>query len=29
VAAADLVTEMREITHYYAAGMPARVGIEE
>jgi cob(I)alamin adenosyltransferase len=29
IAAADLVTEMREIKHYYAAGMPARVGIEE
>jgi cob(I)alamin adenosyltransferase len=28
VAAADLVTEMREIKHYYQAGMPARTGIE-
>ena len=28
VAAADLVTEMREIKHYYAAGVPARTGIE-
>ena len=28
VAAADLVTEMREIKHYYQAGVPARVGIE-
>ena len=26
--AADLVTEMREIKHYYAAGVPAREGIE-
>lgn len=26
--AADLVTEMREIKHYYKAGVPARVGIE-
>ena len=26
--AADLVTEMREIKHYYAAGIPARTGIE-
>ncbi|MDT8448523.1 MAG: cob(I)yrinic acid a,c-diamide adenosyltransferase, partial [bacterium] len=25
---ADLVTEMREIKHYYNAGQPARVGIE-
>lgn len=25
---ADLVTEMREIRHYFAAGVPARVGIE-
>lgn len=25
---ADLVTEMREIKHYYARGIPARVGIE-
>lgn len=27
-AAADLVTEMREVKHYYKAGVPARVGIE-
>ena len=26
--AADLVTEMREIKHYYKAGIPARTGIE-
>ncbi|GAM09950.1 cob(I)yrinic acid a,c-diamide adenosyltransferase [Geobacter sp. OR-1] len=26
---ADLVTEMREIKHYYKAGIPARVGIEK
>lgn len=26
--AADLVTEMREIKHYYRAGIPARTGIE-
>ncbi len=26
--AADLVTEMKEIKHYYRAGVPARVGIE-
>lgn len=26
--AADLVTEMREIKHYYKAGVPARNGIE-
>ncbi|RMG58674.1 MAG: cob(I)yrinic acid a,c-diamide adenosyltransferase [Deltaproteobacteria bacterium] len=25
---ADLVTEMREVKHYYAAGVDARVGIE-
>ena len=25
---ADLVTEMREIKHYYHAGQPARAGIE-
>lgn len=29
VAAADLVTEMREIKHYYAAGVQARIGIEK
>ena len=29
IAAADLVTEMREIKHYYKAGVPARVGIEK
>jgi cob(I)alamin adenosyltransferase len=28
IAAADLVTEMREIKHYYKAGVKARVGIE-
>lgn len=28
VEAADLVTEMREIKHYYAKGVDARVGIE-
>lgn len=26
--AADLVTEMHEVKHYYKAGVPARVGIE-
>ena len=26
---ADLVTEMKEIKHYYNAGVPARVGIED
>lgn len=26
--AADLVTEMREIKHYYTSGVPARTGIE-
>jgi cob(I)alamin adenosyltransferase len=26
--AADLVTEMREIRHYYAKGVDARVGVE-
>ena len=26
--AADLVTEMREIKHYYKTGVPARTGIE-
>ncbi|TWJ18795.1 cob(I)yrinic acid a,c-diamide adenosyltransferase [Geobacter argillaceus] len=29
IEAADLVTEMREIKHYYKAGVPARVGIEK
>jgi cob(I)alamin adenosyltransferase len=29
IAAADLVTEMREIKHYYRAGVPSRVGIEK
>jgi len=29
VAAADLVTEMREIKHYYKAGVKARIGIEK
>jgi cob(I)alamin adenosyltransferase len=28
IAEADLVTEMREIKHYYSAGVPARTGIE-
>ena len=28
LAAADLVTEMREVRHYFAAGVPARRGIE-
>lgn len=28
IEAADLVTEMREVKHYYAAGVPARKGIE-
>ena len=28
VAVADLVTEMREIKHYYARGIDARVGVE-
>lgn len=28
IEAADLVTEMREIKHYYKAGIPARIGIE-
>jgi cob(I)alamin adenosyltransferase len=28
IEAADLVTEMCEIKHYYAAGVPARTGIE-
>ena len=28
IAAADLVTEMREIKHYYKTGVPARSGIE-
>lgn len=28
VEVADLVTEMREIKHYYQAGIPARTGIE-
>lgn len=28
IEAADLVTEMRDIKHYYAAGVPARTGIE-
>jgi len=27
--AADLVTEMREIKHYYKAGIAARIGIEK
>ena len=29
IKAADLVTEMREIKHYYKEGLPARVGIEK
>ena len=29
LAAADLVTEMRELKHYYKAGVPARIGIEK
>jgi cob(I)alamin adenosyltransferase len=29
IEAADLVTEMREIKHYYKAGIPAREGIEK
>jgi cob(I)alamin adenosyltransferase len=29
VEAADLVTEMREVKHYYQAGVMARVGIEK
>ncbi|HOP40351.1 MAG TPA: cob(I)yrinic acid a,c-diamide adenosyltransferase [Geobacteraceae bacterium] len=29
VEAADLVTEMREIKHYYKAGVKARIGIEK
>lgn len=29
VEAADLVTEMREVKHYYRAGVPARIGIEK
>jgi cob(I)alamin adenosyltransferase len=28
IAAADLVTEMVEVKHYYKAGVPARLGIE-
>ncbi len=28
IEAADLVTEMREVKHYYAAGVDGRVGIE-
>ncbi|MHB8832246.1 MAG: cob(I)yrinic acid a,c-diamide adenosyltransferase, partial [Desulfobacteria bacterium] len=28
IEAADLVTEMREIKHYYARGVDARVGVE-
>jgi cob(I)alamin adenosyltransferase len=29
IAAADLVTEMREIKHYYRKGTPSRTGIEK
>ncbi len=28
LAVADLVTEMRDVKHYYGAGVPARTGIE-
>ena len=28
VEAADLVTEMRQVKHYFEAGVPARRGIE-
>ena len=28
IAAADLVTEMRPLKHYFDAGVPARAGIE-
>lgn len=28
IKAADLVTEMRDVKHYYKAGVPARMGIE-
>jgi len=28
MAVADLITEMREVKHYYSAGVPAREGIE-
>ncbi len=29
IKAADLVTEMKEVKHYYKTGLPARVGIEK
>jgi cob(I)alamin adenosyltransferase len=29
IEAADLVTEMREIKHYYKAGVQSRIGIEK
>ncbi|MCK4503477.1 MAG: cob(I)yrinic acid a,c-diamide adenosyltransferase [Desulfuromonadales bacterium] len=29
IEAADLVTEMREVKHYYQQGVPARIGIEK
>jgi cob(I)alamin adenosyltransferase len=29
LAAADLVTEMKALKHYYQEGVPARVGIEK
>ena len=29
IEAADLVTEMREVKHYFKAGVPARIGIEK
>jgi cob(I)alamin adenosyltransferase len=28
IASSDLVTEMKEIKHYYKKGIPARMGIE-
>jgi cob(I)alamin adenosyltransferase len=29
IKAADLVTEMKEVKHYYKSGLPARVGIDK
>ena len=29
IEAADLVTEMLEVKHYYKAGIPSRIGIEK
>jgi len=29
IEAADLVTEMTEVKHYYQQGVPARIGIEK